>query len=98
MRTIPFSYVIRDIVVVPVVAPALATDQPNSTEHGSVEAELIGRSSHGHALYRGDNYSVYHYPEEATRSIALITSNATMQHLLTPLEATFVWVQQPFGV
>ena len=68
VRTIPFSYVIRDIVVVPVVAPALATDQPNSTEHGSVEAELIGRSSHGHALYRGDNSSVYHYPEEATRS------------------------------
>ena len=66
-RAIPLSYVIRPDEVVPVACPALARDQPFSTEHGSVEEELIARASHGHALFRSDNKQVYHFLEEATR-------------------------------
>ena len=36
VRYIPLSYVIRDQVEVPADAPPLATDQPYSTEHGSI--------------------------------------------------------------
>jgi hypothetical protein len=72
VRTIPLYYVIREEVQVPAVAPPLATDQPHSTKHGSVEAELIVRSSHQHPLFRGDNANVYHYLEEATRSTSYV--------------------------
>ena len=54
--------------------PALAQHQPHSTEHGSVEAELIARASHNHALFRDDNASVYHYLEEATRTTVYAAS------------------------
>ena len=68
VRMIPLFYVVRPEVIVPAAAPALAHNQPHSTEHGSVEAELIARASHTHALYRDDNSSVYHFLEEATRA------------------------------
>jgi hypothetical protein len=74
VRTIPLCYVIREEVQVPAVTPPLATDQPHSTEHGSVEAELIARSSRQHPLFRGDNNNVYHYLEEATRSTSYAAS------------------------
>jgi hypothetical protein len=67
VRTIPLCYIIREEVQLPAVTPPLATDQPQSTEHGSVEAELIARSPHQHPLFRGDNANIYHYLEEATR-------------------------------
>ena len=97
MRTIPLSYVIRDAVAVPVVAPLLATDQPHSTEHGSVEAELIARSSHGHALYRDDNSSVYHYLEEATRSTVYAASIKPFQRGKDGRGAWLALVQQYAG-
>ena len=68
VRTIPLYYVIRAVVEVPPTAPALENNQPHSAEHGSVEAELMARASHKHALFRDDNASVYHYLEEATRT------------------------------
>ena len=74
VRIIPLYYVIRPVVVVPQAAPALAPNQPHSTEHGSVEDELVARASHDHALFRDDNASVYHYLEEATRSTAYAAS------------------------
>jgi hypothetical protein len=74
VRTNPLYYVIQEEVQVPAVAPPLATDQPHSTEHGSVEAELIARSSHQHPLFRGDNANVYHHLEEATRSTSYAAS------------------------
>ena len=45
-RTIPLAYVTREDVTPPAAAPPLATDMPHSTEHGSVEAELVARASH----------------------------------------------------
>jgi hypothetical protein len=67
-RTIPLAYVIREDEEVPAAVPTLANNQPYSTTYGSVEAELIGRASHDHGLYRDDNAEVYFKLEEATRS------------------------------
>ena len=68
VRTMPLCCVVRPEEEVPNNPPLLSPGQPHSTEHGSVEAELIARASHDHALFRDDNASVYHYLEEATRS------------------------------
>ena len=54
-RMSPLAYVIRIDPQVPGPAPTLAPNQPHSTEHGSVEGELIARASHTHALFRDDN-------------------------------------------
>jgi hypothetical protein len=66
-RTIPLAYVTHENVQVPNVAPPLAQDKPHSIQYGSVEGDLVARASHGHALYREDNSSVYYFLEEATR-------------------------------
>ena len=65
-RMIPLAYVIRIDLQVPGIAPTLAPNQPHSTEHGSVEEELIARASHTHALFRDDNSVVYYHLEKAT--------------------------------
>ena len=66
-RMIPLAYVIQPDPQVPGIAPTLAPNQPHSTEHGSVEEELIARASHTHALFRDDNSVVYYHLEKATR-------------------------------
>ena len=58
-RMIPLAYVIRNDPQVPGLAPPLAANQSHSTEHGSVEGELIARAAHTHALFRDDNSVVY---------------------------------------
>lgn len=73
-RTIPLSYVIRENVAVPAVAPPLATNRPHSDEHGSVERELVARASHNHPLFRNDDASVYYHIEEATRGTTYAAS------------------------
>ena len=65
---VPLSYVIREDAAVPAAVPALAQNQPHSTQQGSVEADMIARASHTHALFRNDNKKVYHLLESATRS------------------------------
>jgi hypothetical protein len=59
VRMVPLAYIVRELVT-PGVPPALATGLPNSTEHGSVEGEMIARTSHTHPLFRDDNSSVYY--------------------------------------
>ena len=59
-HTIPLSYVVRKEVTVPNHAPLLVPGQPHSEDHGSVDAELMDRVSHTHALYRDDNSLVYY--------------------------------------
>ena len=49
-RMITLAYVIRIDPQVPGMAPPLAANQPHSTEHGSVEGELIARAARTHAL------------------------------------------------
>ena len=67
-RNIPLAYIIPDEPNPPAVAPSLAPGQPHSVEHGSVEAELIARASHTHALFRNDNSDLYFLLEGATQS------------------------------
>ena len=45
-RMIPLAYVVRIDSQVPGNAPPLAVNQPHSTEHGSVEGELVARGSY----------------------------------------------------
>ena len=73
-RMIPLAYVIRIDPQVPGKAPPLAANQPHSTEHGSVEAELIARAAHTHALFKDDNSVVYYHLEEATRGTSYAAS------------------------
>ena len=68
VRTIPLACVIRADDAVPAAAPALEAGQPHSTEHGSIERELVARASHAHALHRDDDLTVHHATEEAARA------------------------------
>ena len=65
---------------VPAQVPNLANNQPHSTEHRCVDAELIARASHNHALFHDDNAAVYHHLEEATRSTSYVASIKPFQH------------------
>ena len=71
---IPLAYVIQIDPQVPGLAPPFAANQPHSTEHGSVEGELIARAAHTHALFRDDNSVVYYHLEEATRGTSYAAS------------------------
>ena len=73
-RMIPLAYVIQIDPQVPGNAPPFAANQPHSPEHGSVEAELIARAAHTHALFRDDNSVVYYHLEEATRGTSYAAS------------------------
>jgi hypothetical protein len=67
-RMVPLAYLIRETVEVPVPGPPLIPNRSFSEEHGSVEAELIARTSHTHNRFRDDNAKLYAYLEVATRS------------------------------
>lgn len=58
-RNAPINYVFRDEATVPLNGPAFLANRPHSTEHGSVEGELIARLSFDHPLFRNDNELVY---------------------------------------
>jgi hypothetical protein len=73
VRSAPLAYVIRNEVAVPAIGNQ-APGAPHSTEHESIEMELIARASHGHALFREDNSIVYYKLEEATRGTAYAPS------------------------
>ena len=73
-RNIPLAYIIHDVLNPPATAPPLAPGQPHSLEYGSVEAELIARASHAHALFCNDNFDLYLLLEEATRGTQYVAS------------------------
>ena len=79
VRNIPLAYVIRESAAVPAVCPARETDQPYSTEHGSILGDLINRASHTHGLFPKDNAEVYFKLEEATRSTPYADSIKSFQ-------------------
>ena len=66
-HNIPSAYIFCDVQNPPDAAPPLAPGQPHSLEYGSVEAELITRALHAHALFCNDNSDLYFLLEEATR-------------------------------
>ena len=63
---IALAYAIRSNVDVSPQAPPLKASQPHSEQHGSVEAEMVARALHAHALYHDDNSAVYYHLEEPT--------------------------------
>lgn len=75
-RMCPLAYLLRSDVAVPAAAPALAADQPYSTEHGSVKEEMIARFSHTHPLYAADNATIFNLIEDATRGTRFSASIA----------------------
>ena len=96
-RYIPLSYVIRDQVEVPADALPLATDQPFSTEHGSIQREMIARASHNVGMFGDDNAKVYHYIEAATRSTSYTGSVRPFKHTEDGRSAWFAIVTQFAG-
>lgn len=74
VRHIPLAYVVRENAEVAAAAPTLIANMPHSTEHGSIEIELISRAAHTHPLFRDDNSTVYYKLEEATRTTAYAAS------------------------
>ena len=89
MRKIPLIYTIRDLVTPAAVPPVLATDLPHSTDHGSVEGELIARALHEHPLYRDDNAQVYYDLEIALRSSSYLSSIKPFQRAKNGRDAFF---------
>ena len=73
-RMIPLAYAIQIDPQVKAIAPTLAPTLPHSTEHGSVESEVIARASYTHALFRDGNSVVYYHLEEATRGTSYAAS------------------------
>ena len=66
VRTIPLAYITRETVDIPAIPPPQDANKPHSTEHGSIEVELVACASHDHELYKEDNGSIYYHLEEAT--------------------------------
>ena len=62
---IPLAYVIRSNIDVPTQAKPLQANEPHSEQHGSVEAGMVARVLHMHALYCDGNSVVYYHLEEA---------------------------------
>ena len=79
VRYVPLAYVVRETETPPVLCPPLATGQPYSMEHGSIEMDLVERAQHTHGLYRDDNAAVYYKIEEATRGTQYADSIKTFQ-------------------
>jgi hypothetical protein len=98
VRMVPLSYVIREDAVVPAAVPALAQNQPHSTQHGSVEADMIARASHTHALFRYDNKKVYHLLESATRSTQYAATIKPFQRMKNGRGAFLALMTQYAGV
>ena len=73
-RMFPLAYEIRIDSQVPDNVPPLAVNQPHSTEHGSVEGELVARAALTYALYRDDNSVVYYHLEAAARGTSYAAS------------------------
>ena len=89
VRKIPLIYTIRDLVTPAAVPPVLATYLPHSTDHGSVEGELIARALHEHPLYRDDTAQVYYDLEIALRSSSYLSSIKPFQQAKNGRDAFF---------
>ena len=97
VRNIPLAYVTRKEESVAGTAPALATDQPFSTEHGSLEAELIARASLSDGLFPDDSALVYYKLEEATRGTSYADSIKPFQRKKDGRGANLALINQYAG-
>jgi hypothetical protein len=89
-------YCTRETADVP-AEPPLATNQPFSAEHGSVEAELIAHASHNHPLFQQDNSDIYYGLEEATRGTIYATSIKPFQRAKNGRDALAAMISQYAG-
>jgi hypothetical protein len=64
--------------------------------YGSVEGDLVAHASHGHALFREDNASVYYFLEEATRGTAYVALMKPFQRAKNGCEA-YLSIQNQYG-
>ena len=69
--------------------PALLNNCSYLDEHGSVEGELIARSSHHTAHYKANNATVFRYIEEATRETRY---SALISHFLRKKDRRGAWM------
>jgi hypothetical protein len=97
VRDIALAYVIRPDTTVGAIT-ALHAGSPHSTEHGSVEDELIARASHAHPLYREDNQLVYYKIEEGVRSTSFAASIKPFQRTKDGRSAWLALLNQFAGV
>jgi len=58
VRHIPLGYVTQTDNAVAMMCSVFAYDQPYSSEHTSIEGDLIARSSHAHGLFHDNNANV----------------------------------------
>lgn len=98
LRDTPLAYVIRPDAAVAATAPALARNRPYSTEHGSVEGELVARLSHTNDVFRDDNAKVYQLLEEATRSTVYSSSLKPFQRQKNGRGAFLALMSQHAGI
>jgi hypothetical protein len=96
VRNVALAYVARLDAAVPPIGPQ-AAGTPHSTEHGSIEMELIARASHGHALFREDNSELYYLLEEATRGTPYAPSIKPFQRAKDGRGAWFALINQYAG-
>ena len=68
------AYVIRSNVDVSPQAPPLQANQPHFEQHGFVQAQMVARTLHTHALYCNDNSDVYYHLEEAMCETTYVAS------------------------
>ena len=95
-RDIPLSYVIRENEVPPVIQN-LQNRRPYSTNHSSVNEELIARASHTHELFSTDNQYVFDYIEEALRTTAYSATLAGFKRAKNGRGAWFAIIAQYVG-
>ena len=80
------------------LSPPNLNNQPYAEKYGSIEAELIARASHDHALFREDNQEVYYKLEEATRGTTYAASIKPFQQSKDGRGAWLALVSQYAGV
>ena len=97
VRKAPLAYVVRKGEAVVLPGPPLAMNQPHSTEHGSVEEELIAPLSHTHSLFRDDNKMVYDFLEAVTRSTIYAASIKPSQRTKNGRKAYTALIAQHAG-
>ena len=83
------SYLVRDNVDAPTLAPELLDCCCYSEEHESVMGELIARATHDHTKYKDDNKKLYSFSEEATQSTQYASSIRTLLRAKDGREAYF---------
>lgn len=97
VRCIPLKYVTREVAVAPMPAPQLMNNMPHSTEHGSVEMELVMRATHASPLFRTDNAKVYYALEVATRGTQYAASLKPYQRTKDGRSALQAFISQFAG-